>query len=274
VLDRPDLFDALNVQALGDSTEIDAIADWLEAETARRGYTKPLVVSDTATTPFVAWGAATRCDAPRHEMGLLIGVAVEEDRCRLAEYFGELVSGRPATVAWTRGFAAADLVKKVVVAAGRGAWLVNTSLIEDLEWWKAPALAAEAGNVAWSGFVDMQRRERRPAFFALRQLMAALKGRDSVTRLETPHEEVRLYALDGPAGPAWVAWVEPRQIVLPDEPVPAAIVSFPTGAPRMRIEETITHAGQHEPAPLVVDTADGTAWLEVTPTPAFVYPVP
>ena len=274
LLDRPEIFDALNLHALGPPAEIDAAVDWLEAETARRGYAKPLVVSDSATTPFVAWGSATDCRAPATERGLLVGAAVEEDRCRLAAYFRSLVAGHRETLAWTRGFAAADLVKKVLIAADRRARLINLSLVEDLDWWQDPALEAGVGNAAWSGLVDLDARQRRPAYFALQQLMRALRGRDSVKRVPTPRDDVRVYAVEGAAGPVWVAWMEPRLLVLPGEPVPAAIVSFPIGAPRMRIEETVTHPGQQEPAPLEVDTVEGTAWLEVTPTPAFVHPVP
>lgn len=274
LLDRPDLFDALNVHALGDPTEIDAIASWLRDETQARGYRKPVIISDTATTPFVAWGPATRCEGSAEELGLLVYPAVEEDRCRLADYFRDLVDGHGDTLAWIRAFAATDLVKKVVIAANRGVWLLNTSLVEDARWWKTRALEARTGNAAWAGLLDLEQRERRPAFFALRQLMGSLRGRDRVERLRLPRRDVRVYALDGPAGPAWVAWYEPRQLVLPGEPIPAAIVSFPTQSERVRIEEIITRPGQHEPDRLVVDTDGGTAWLEVTPTPAFVYPVP
>jgi hypothetical protein len=272
VLDRPDLFDALNVHALGDPAEIDAIARWLDYETTRRGYHKPIIVSETAPAPFIAWGPAVRCDASPDQMGIVIAPAVPDDRCRLASYFQDLLRGRHEVVAWTRSYAAADLVKKVVVAASHDVLLINTALVEDIGWWKAEPLLASAGTTPWSGLVDASRSERRPGFFALRQVMAALRGRDRVHRLEVERDDVRVYALDGPAGPLWIAWHEPAQLFLPGDPEPAAIVSFPAGVARVRVEPLAT-AGPESPARAVsLGTRGGIAWLELTPTPVFVRP--
>src|SRR3990170_4525936 len=53
VLDRPDFFDVVNMHSLGDPYEIEAIVSWLNYEMARRGYQKGIIISDTATTPFI-----------------------------------------------------------------------------------------------------------------------------------------------------------------------------------------------------------------------------
>ena len=132
VLDRPELFDALNVHALGEPAEIEAIVGWLNYEMSERDYERPIIVSDTATTPFIAWGPATACDRPPQQMGRVIPPAKEQDRCRLAEYFTRLIDGDEATVGWVQAFAAADMVKKVVIAAEQGVLLINTAFTEDL----------------------------------------------------------------------------------------------------------------------------------------------
>ncbi len=273
VLDRPDLFDALNVQALGDPTEIEAVVTWLQHETSRRGYWKPILVSDAATSPLVAWGPATRCEGSPQELGRVVFPVTEDDRCRVAEYFQRLVDGDPEVLAWTRAFAAADLQKKVVIAAERGALLINTALIEDVEWWKRPSLKAAAGAAPWGGLLDVRSGEQRPAFHALSQLMRHLRDRDRIRRLRDLPPGARVYALDGPAGPLWIAWFDAGQVVLPGEPEPAGIAFFSTGSSRVRVETALTHAASEEPPHTLVDTVEGVAWLELTPTPVFVEPV-
>lgn len=91
VLDRRDIFDVINVHSLGDPYEIEAIVAWLDYEMAQRGYHKPIILSDTATTPFIAWGPATACHRAPSQMGRIIPPATEADRCRPADYFTRLV---------------------------------------------------------------------------------------------------------------------------------------------------------------------------------------
>jgi hypothetical protein len=274
ILDRPDVFDALNVHALGDATEIDAMLTWLRWETDRRGYFKPVIVSEAAPAPLIGWGPATRCEGSSAELGLVLYPAVESDRCRLAGLFRELVDGRPEAVAWARGRAASDLVKKVIVAADRGAWWLNAAPIEDAEWWKRPAFEAGAGVSAWGGFLDVRRDQRRPVYWALHQLLRRLRGRERVQRLSLGLSDVRLYALDGPAGRAWIAWYEPGFVALPEDPTPTRAVSFPTGARRIRVEPVITRPEQTDPDSRLLESQGGIARLELTPTPVLVFPEP
>ena len=91
ILDRPDLFDFLNIHNLGDPYEIEHQMRWLRKETKRRGYTRPVVISDTLSTSYVAWGAGSRCEGNR--LGTLIPPATEKDRCDIAAYFTKLLEG-------------------------------------------------------------------------------------------------------------------------------------------------------------------------------------
>ena len=272
LLDRPDLFDALNVHAIGDAEEIDATLAWLCWETDRCGYFKPIIVAESAPTPLVAWGSATRCNGAPHALGLVLPPAVEADRCRLAGFFRKLVSGRGEAVAWARARAASDLVKKVIVAADRGAWLVSAAPIEDARWWQRPALEASAGLSPWGGLLDMDRDERHPVFHALRQLMNALRGRDRVRRVPVETSDVRLYAFSGPGGPGWIAWHEPDALALPGDPEPKRAISIGVPGRRVRVERIITRPGQSRPKSRLIATRQGAARLELTPTPVLVYP--
>jgi hypothetical protein len=272
LLDRPDLFDALNVHAVGDAEEADATLAWLRWETDRRGYFKPIIISESAPAPFVAWGSATRCTGAPYALGLVLPPAVEADRCRLADFFQKLVSGRDEAVAWARGYAASDLVKKVVVAADRGAWLVTAAPIEDARWWQRPALEASAGVSPWGGLLDVHHEERHPVFYALRQLMNALRGRDRVRRVPFERSDVRLYAFDGPGGVGWIAWYEPDALALPGDPEPKRAVSIGVPGRRVRVESIITRPGQALPESRLIATRQGAVGLELTPTPVLVYP--
>ena len=89
VLDHPNLFDVVNVHNLGDPYEIEHIKQWLDHEMDLRGYDKPVIISDTIPTSYIAWGPATRCN--KGAMGVLIPPATELDRCALAQYFLSLI---------------------------------------------------------------------------------------------------------------------------------------------------------------------------------------
>lgn len=270
VLDRPDLFDVANVHALGASAELEAIAAWLNEEMARRGYHKPIMISDTATTPFIAWGPATTCEREPGWMGHIIPPATEEDRCRLADYFGRLVAGDEATVQWVQGFSAADMVKKVVVAAEQGYFLIDTAFTEDLFWLKLAIAQAGAGNSAWAGLVDVERQEYRPGFYALQQLLRHLRGYQAITRLPFAEEGVRVYEITREDGRVWVAWYEPDFLVLPGDPIPERSVTLQVEAPAAILEPVIALAGQAAPAPTTVQTPGGALPLALSPTPVFV----
>lgn len=270
VLDAHRSFDVLNVHSLGDPTEIEDIVRWLSHEARLRGFRKPIVISDTASTPFVAWGPATVCDRRPGQMGLLVAPATEADRCRLAAYFRRLVEGNEATVRWTQGFVAADTVKRVVIAAEQGIMLVNTAFVEDLHLLKLPLLHAGAGTSAWSGMADLARGELRPVFYAVRQLLGRLGAYESIRRVPGGRDDVRIYEIVGGGARRWVAWLEPGRLVLPGDTAPALAVRLETGRPTVAVERTITDYGRDRPNRETVRTDRGALVVELTPTPVFV----
>ena len=272
VLDAHKSFDVLNVHSLGDPTEIEDIVRWLDYEARLRGFRKPIVISDTASTPFVAWGPATVCDLRPGQMGLLVAPATEADRCRLAAFFQRLVDGDEATVRWTQGFVAADTVQRVVIAAEQGVMLVNTAFVEDLHLLKHPLLRAGAGTPAWSGMADLQRGELRPIFYAVRQLVAQLGGYDAIRRVPMGRDDVRVYEIREGETRRWVAWLEPGRLVLPGDAVPALEVRLVTGMPSVAVERTIVDFGRETPERERVRTDRGALALALTPAPVFVTP--
>lgn len=238
ILDRPDLFDGLNVHALGEPREIEDLVAWLKWESRQRGYSKPIIISDTAPTPFIAWGRADKADGPMQFLGLIIPPATEADRPRLAGHFSLLIEEDPATVQWTRGLVAADMAKKIVIAAEQGVAFINAAFTEDLPLFKKPARAG-AGNSAWAGMVKTELRfgkaqpvlvERYPSFFALAQLQRHLKGYETIERIDTGDAAVRWYRLIWRnRREIWIGWLDSNTLQLPGDVVPARTVEIALG---------------------------------------------
>jgi hypothetical protein len=250
---------------------VDGIVDWVRWEMKRRGYEKPIIISDTAPGPFIAWGPATVCNRPAAQMGLLVFPATENDRCRLASFFTKLVNGDTAAIHWTQGITAADMVERTLIAAARGVSLINTAFVEDLVFLKLKAFGAGAGTSAWSGFVDVERNERRAGFYALKQLADHLKGFRAIDRVESVSPGVRLYQITYDDGTvAWAGWLEPEGVLLPGDRIPSRTVRLTTSEQGLVSEPVITHYGQREAERTPLTGAAGTVNVTLTSTPVFV----
>lgn len=280
VLDRPDLFDAVNVHLA--SGEVEATAAWLRYEMRQRGYEYPIIVSDTAPTPLIGWGAADVCNLAPERMGLVIPPATEADRCRLASFFALLLDGDQPTVDWVHGFAAEDMTKLVMRAAASKIAFINTSFMEDLYPLNLPVFHASAGITPWGGMVastlNFFTQEHtvtgyRPLFYALQQMAGRLDGYESIERMATDNPAVVLFDAQSTSGPAlpafWIAWYEPGFLVLPGDAVPSISYVFMHGGAKLTIETLITEPGQTVPATQTVDTPTGAVELILTPTPVF-----
>jgi hypothetical protein len=274
VLDDPDHFDVLNLHNLGDPYELESQIQWLRYEIRRRGYAKPVIVSDTFPTSYVGWGAATECRGAG--LGLLIPPATEADRCRLAAFFRKLVKGRAKTLAWTRGFVAADHVQRAVIAAEQGVEMINLSFTFDLPLLTTPALKAGAGIAAWGGAVEVNHftgrvSSRYPLFYALRQLMGHLEGYKKVKRLRYGDPAVRVYRVKRRGGYLWIGWRDPQGVLLPRDGEPATQIELSTAAPSVTVEAVITEGGRIAPERSTVEASDGVVSLRLTHTPIYVF---
>lgn len=280
VLDRSDLFDVVNAHALGDPGEIVDIVRWFRFEMDRRGYAKPIIVSDTAMSPYIGWGSATTCTGPRGQLGIVVPPATEKDRCRIAAYFENLVAGDAATVRWAHAFAARDVIERVVIAAAEGVSLINTAFTEDLTLLKLPLARAGAGTAPWSGMVETKVKlgtedrtvlGRRPAFFALRQLAGHLRGYTAIERVAVPEENVWAFKITRGDKPLWIAWLDPGVFLSGDE-VPEATVTFAVTGSTATVETLTTEEGETIPRRESAPTKDGAVTVTVTPTPVFILP--
>jgi hypothetical protein len=277
VLDRPDIFDAVDFHALGDPYEIEDTVNWLRYEMRSRGYEKPIVIGDTATSPLIALGPATVAEGA--VKGLVVPPATEADRPRLARYFQKLVDGDEETVQWTQSFAAADTVKKVVVAADMGVALIDTAFMEDLSWLKLKPFVAAAGTSPWAGMTDTsvnvlneQRTVKgyRPGYYALGQLNGHIQGYKSIARLPVQDEGIRLYRVEKDGEGFWITWYEPGTVILSGEAVPHVKLKLMVNGSSAIIEPMIAAPGQTGPERSEVVADAGMAEVDLTPTPMYI----
>lgn len=227
VLDRPDIFDVVNIHPLGDPYEIEHVVAWLKYEMEKRKYQKEIIISDTINTSYVAWGPATSCEGKKlpdgriKGLGVLIPPAMENDRCRIADYFSKLVKGDKAVLAWTRAFVAADHVQRTVIAAERGIKLINLSFTTDLPFLTGALMRAGAGISAWGGMIRSNFtgavQEKYPNFYAIQQMGRYIQGYDSVERVNMPDDRARVYAFTKQGKRFWVAWMNPKGVYLPED---------------------------------------------------------
>lgn len=281
VLNHPEWFDALNFHAIGDALEIEDTAEWLRWEMKQRGYEKLLICSDTTPSPLIAWGPATRATGPVNTLGVVVPPATEQDRPRLATYFTKLIDGDPETVQWTHAFVAADMIKKVVVAAEQRIAWINTSFMEDLTLLKAKPLAAGAGTSAWAGMaetklnlLDQSRTivSLRPVFYSVQQVQKHIRGYEKIERVPHANVEVRLYKVSFAKGPppVWIAWLEPKRIVLPGENAPTVTISLKVDRSSLSVEPMINRAGVAKPSHETITVEDGMAQVNMSLWPVFV----
>ena len=263
-----DVFDAWTVEASGSAAELDAWLAWL----AKHGGGKEVQVIGGTTAPIAEVGAPSRCDEGGPDRAHLGPATPESDRCSIAGAFGALLRGSPEAVAWARASAARDVVTKGLVLAARGVRRAELATAGDAVWWSEPYFHAAAGLAAWSGLLERGGNRGYPAFFAYGQLESALARREEVERLALDSDQVHVYALDGDDGPAWVGWYAPPHFVGPGDPLPPVLVQLEVAADRVRVEHAVTEVGVTQSEASVRELGDEPLWIELTPTPIFVYP--
>jgi hypothetical protein len=273
ILDRPDIFDVVDIHPLGDPYEIESIVRWLNYEMSRRGYKKDIISGDTMNTSYIAWGPATECKGK--QVGILIPPATEEERCRIAEYFKKLVNGDASTLAWTRGFVAADHVQRTVIAAEQGLKIINLSFVTDLPFLTSRLLKAGAGISAWGGMIKSNAQgamlEKYPNFYAIQQMGRYINGYDSVERMGLGDERARVYVFTKQGRRFWVAWMNPMGVYLPSDSSKQIQVALHTGTDSVVVEPVVTQMGQSRPQQTRLQTSGGTVNLTLSFTPIYVF---
>ena len=268
ILDRPDLFDVLNVHNLGWPYEIEQIADWLKYETSQRGYSKPIIISDTAPTSFAGLGPATVTEGKN--LAVMLPPATEADRSRLAQYFKKLISNDTGYINWLRNFLAGDVVQRVVVAAEQRIGLIDTAFTGDLPGATSAIFQAGAGNSGWGGMVDYQGVQvtgKRPAYYSLQQLQENIRGYESIVRVKTD-EDIRLYRVTKQGEEFFIVWYGYEKLYLPEDQLPIKNVEIDVGASKVTIEKMKTSPDILRNS---VDIVNGILSLTITPEPLYIF---
>ena len=274
VLAHPELFDFINIHNLGDPYEIEHLRRWLDFETGERGYKKPVVISDTCPTSYIGWGPATICQGKN--LGVLASPATEADRCRLAVFFRKLVAKDRPTLDWVRGFVAADHVQRTVIAAERGIKLINLSFTGDIPLLTLPIGQAGAGISAWGGALSANMAlgrvvERHPLFYAIKQLMEHFNAYDSVERVGFPDDSARVYLVKREGRKFWVAWRDPKKVILPEDGEPSISIILPVETASVTVEAVISKPGQTTAPRQRLDAPGGRARVVLTHTPVYIF---
>lgn len=268
ILDRPDLFDVLNVHNLGWPYEIEQIVDWLKYETSQRGYSKPIIISDTAPTSFAGLGPATVTEGKN--LAVMLPPATEADRSRLAQYFKKLISNDTGYINWLRNFLAGDVVQRVVVAAEQRIGLIDTAFTGDLPGATSAIFQAGAGNSGWGGMVDYQGVQvtgKRPAYYSLQQLQENIRGYESIVRVKTD-EDIRLYRVTKQGKEFFIVWYGYKKLYLPEDQLPIKNVEIDVGASKVTIEKMKTSPDILRNS---VDIGNGILSLTITPEPLYIF---
>jgi len=287
VLDQHAAFDAVNFHALTGPEEIEPTIAWLRHEMRQRKIDKPIIISDTTPNPLIAWGPSTRLPPMEFPgfpvrpdaVGIVVPPATEKDRPILADYFNRLIDGDRGVLEWTHAFVAADMVKKIVIAAEQGVAIINASFMEDLALFKAPALQGGAGTAAWAGMADTDinplTEERtikslRPSFFALQQLQKHIKNYAAVERVKNSNAKVRLYRFTRGDQEVFVAWHDTPKLYLPGAKLPSVKYKFEIAGTELIVEKMIDKAGKSKPETTTLPIRDGAAEVTVTVRPVFI----
>ena len=282
LLRHPDLFDIVEVHALGDYTELYATADWLRGEMGKNGYRKPLWIGDALAVSSLIMSRGARGLLPGATDADFYTVAPirPHDAVRTIRWLEVIKDARAAehepALAWWRALQASDTVKKLVVAIHAGyagmnyAWLADSPLVQ---------LPRITGSWGYQGLVDGELDVRtqtwrataqRPAFHTYKLAIAKLDGYTDVERLDlAPGSYAYRFLVRG--RPVYVLWRDPGRLYFPDEEPPAPVpVRLPFPAAQATVTHLITGIGQSTPRTEVVAASAGHLTVTVGPVPIFV----
>lgn len=282
LLRHPDLFDVVEIHALGDYTELYPTAEWLRAEMHKNGYDKPIWIGDALAVSSLLMPASPRgllasaTDADYYTVAPIR----PQDAVRAIGWLEAVANAKSpqhdAAERWWRAVQARELVKKVVVAIHAGyagmnlAWLVESPLT------RTPRIT---GSWGFQGMADAEYnflkqawavRSLQPAFYAYQLAIRKLDGYSAVERLDLG-EGVYAYRFAVRGQPVYVLWREAGRLCFPDEAEPAPVaVRLPVGFPQAMVTHVITEIGQTQPATETAAAQGGALTLWLGPAPVFV----
>lgn len=286
ILDRPDLFDYLDVHSLGDYTELPPMAAWLGARMAERGYTAPIWIDDAFPIGFLANDANWPAFYP----------VTEGDYDAVLDALLDVARGDEAATAWIRALCAHGTVHKTVTALGEGYAGVQLGNTEDwmpdegenLRETQVRLIGASTAmgmvDVVHDGFDNSDVRQAgapRAAWQNLALLASELDRlglNGDVAPADFSAERLggntgaRGYAFESDGQRLWVLWAEDGVLQLPgeDEDAVETTLNLPDGVEA--VELTWGSVAGEAPEVQQVATPDGALELELDSRPVFVRP--
>ncbi len=277
ILENHEYTDVWNIHSLGSPYEIDHLVRWLRWEESQRNIDpKPIIISDTVTSPYVGFGDGTRCNGFTAST-FFYPVRDKQEHCKVAEYFEALVEeGTAQLEAFARKHTAEDIVKKAIIAASNDIVLINSAFTEDFEFLQNGFFGVDAGAgfAGWAGVIDVARngrtqertvKDKNPGWYSMKQMIGHIKGYNDVFFLDVDTEEIRLYKVDHPNGDFWIAWMNTQEPVLPDDSFSIEL-DLPGALGSVKVEKLLsdgkTKASQ--------ETMDASS-ITLTETPVFIF---
>ncbi len=281
LLTRPDLFDVVEIHALGDYTELEATAQWLRAEMQKNGYAKPIFVGDAMGISQGIWANNLRALTPNATDSDFLTFAPlrANDAIRFITLLEAMKdANNPQNDTATRWFRAEHskaLVKKFAAAIYAGYTGMNVWAIADItalqsprvtsNWFFMGMIEAQLGLVTWTPGAP------RPAYYALKQSIEKMKDYSNVEKLNLG-TSIGAYRFTVRGKPITVVWNEPGRIYFPGEIEPTVKINLPINAPRATITQTITEIGVSAPRIETINVAGGAIALTLDSTPVFIEP--
>ena len=179
ILDRPELFDYVDIHSLGDYTEIPPTLRWFRSQMQERGYEKPIWIDDAFAVSYLA----TFHPAPNIGWPATYPVS-EETHGTVYDLLGDVaLLEEPAyseAVAWIRTQTASGAVKKAVTALGEGALGIQIGNLEDWMLDSAPPIRRTQinliGAAGMMGMIDVS----HPQGYQIDRVRAPGEGASSV----------------------------------------------------------------------------------------------
>jgi hypothetical protein len=279
LLTHPDLFDVIEIHALGDYTELDATAAWLRAEMKKNGYDKPIFIGDATGISQAIWAINARAltrNATDADF-LTFKPLRPNDAIRfinLLEAMKEAANPQQeAAIHWFRAEHAKALSKKFTVAMNAGYAGMNVWALADLPFLQMPRVTSDwffMGMIeAQLGLGTFRPGPPRPAYYTLKMTIEKLAGATSGERLDLGGSVVA-YRFEVRGKPVVVAWNEPGRIYFPGESEPIVPLSLPSQGPNVIVTRVITEVGMHLPPVEIIEVVNGHVALTLDSTPIFI----
>ncbi|MFH1086397.1 MAG: hypothetical protein V1772_11640, partial [Chloroflexota bacterium] len=282
LLRHPDLFDIVEIHALGDYTELYPTAEWLRAEMRKNGYDKPIWIGDSLAISSLVMvkGPLGLLPSAKDEDFYTLAPIRPQDALRTLGWLEAIKDAKSpqhdAALRWWRAFHARETVKKTVVAIHAGyagmnlAWLVESALTQ---------MPRVTGSWGYQGLVDATYNfftqtwtvaAPYPVFYAYQLAISKLDGYSSVERLNLG-EGIYAYRFVVQGKPVYVLWREAGRLYFPDEQEPPPVqIKLPFDASRALLTHSVTEIGRTEPRTETVAAEGGHITLSLGSEPVFV----